>query len=341
MFKRLPEAGTAPDHTTRAHASKHAFLDWLSAPELRFGPKLPNVSRLALLPVIALTLAGTTLLACGSSDTPESTASEQTAPASTQVATQSISPTPGTTSDTPSNGRSSSEPTAPPAQTPTREVLTQEATPAPEPTPTPTPEPTSAPMPTATPEPQYDLAAVLAPHDFSEQPVHRTDDDGIPVYALNDIRDSEDFNYPLYGNIQGGANLPYPALASQLRAEISRAIGTATGEAIFDQRPSNSNVQNADKMARFVEGEIHKRMEWQVADATAEQMTVNIFTQFILPDPGFYPDEQNQFNHRITATVVLTLSAPSKSDYTKELNIFYEKAPRFSHLLGEPEVTAQ
>ena len=94
-------------------------------------------------------------------------------------------------------------------------------------------------------------------------------------------------------------------------------------------------------MARFVEGEIHKRMEWQVADATAEQMTVNIFTQFILPDPELYPEEQNQFNHRITATVVLTLSAPSKSDYTRELDIFYDKAPRFSHLLGEPEVTAQ
>ena len=30
MFKRLPEAGTSPDRTTRAHTGKHVFLEWLS-----------------------------------------------------------------------------------------------------------------------------------------------------------------------------------------------------------------------------------------------------------------------------------------------------------------------
>ena len=83
-------------------------------------------------------------------------------------------------------------------------------------------------------------------------------------------------------------------------------------------------------------------MEWQVADATDEQMTVNIFTQFILPDPEFYPEEQNQFNHRITATVVLTLSRTQQIPTTPGNSTSSTTRPLGSRTCSEnPRSTAQ
>ena len=229
MFEHLLQARPAPDrttfHTTRAHAGKHAFLAWLSAPRLRSDHKPPAVSRLALLPVIALALAGTTLLACGTSDTSEPTVSEQRTPASAQPATRSMPPTAGTTPDGPSNGQSASDtPTTQPREQTTREQPTKPAA-AQEtkPTPEPTAPPTKAPMPTATcRSPSTTSRAVLAP-STAPQPglgneiIQRMDDNGEPIYPLSEIKGGGDPKYPQYPSNTESGKPKYPGLASRLQ----------------------------------------------------------------------------------------------------------------------------
>ena len=141
-----------------------------------------------LLPAVALAFAGTSLLACGTSDTPDRTASEQTAPTSAQMATQSMPPTTEKTSDTPSNRRSNSEATTQPEATPTKAAEAQAPTPTPEPT---TP-PTDTPVPTPTPQPHHPFAQFLAPYDDEKNLVTRPTNDASenPIYPLNEIKRS-------------------------------------------------------------------------------------------------------------------------------------------------------
>lgn len=352
MFTRLQEAGT-PSNTETAptastHASKRHLHQWLED----IGPPAhPPVTRnrRTWLPAIGLAIIiSTTLLACGTSNTSERTVSEQTAPASTQMATQSMPPTAEKTSDTPSNGRSSSEATTQPEATPTKAAETQAPTPTPEPT---TP-PTDTPVPTPTPQPHHDFAQFLAPYsgETGDLVTRPTDDPSDkPVYPFNEIRlgGGQDLYYPAYTqfSVRGGTPLKYPGLTNDIQADIAVAISAAAAELIFeDNGPMpDQRIHTADHFRKDMNREIHKRMEWQLVEAAPEGITVRIFTTYISPDPVMWDREPTGAHYRITAEAFLSSvkTAESQDGNLYTLRDDHEYAPEFSHLVGEPVIERQ
>ena len=348
MFEHLLQAQPAPDRTTRARAGKHDFLAWLSAPRLRSDPKPPAVRRLALLPVIALALAGSTLLACGTSDTPESTASEQTASTPTQVATQSTSPTTEKTSDTPSNGRSNSEATTQPEVKPTRAPEAQ----APAPTSEPTTPPTDTPVPTPTPQPHHAFAQFMAPYDEKKNLVTRpADEDGQnPIYPFNEIRDlgEGDPYYPAYTQwpVRISHNtLRHPELTNGIRRDIAYAISDAAAELVLEDNGPvpEQRFYTPDDFRGDMYGEIHKRMEWQLVEASPDGITIRVFTTYISPDPLMVHTGPTIAHYRITADAFIksVKTAESQDGNLYRLRDDHEYGPEFSHLVGEPVIEKQ
>ena len=354
MFEHLLSADPVPDRTTplqtKAHAGKHAFLAWLSVPKLGSYPTPSHVSRLALLPVLALALAGTTLLACGGTDTSESTVSEQTTPTPAQVATQSTSPTAEKTSDTTSNGQSSSEATTQPAATPTKAAEVHATTP----TSAPTPEPTDTPVPTPTPHPHHDFAQFLAPYDSEGDLVTRPTDDASqsPIYPFNEIRLQStaqgrlDPYYPAYTQwqVRGGTPLKYPELANVIQRDIAYAISAATAEPVFEDNGPvpEQRLHTADDIHQDMDSEILKRMEWQLVDDSPKGITIRVFTTYISPDPVMWR-EPTRAHYSITAEAFLksVKTAESQHGAIYTLRNDHEYAPVFSHLVGEPVIQRQ
>ena len=79
---------------------------------------------------------------------------------------------------------------------------------------------------------------------------------------------------------------------------------------MFEQLPSDSRMPNAERLTLFLTEDLHKRMEWQVAETSADQITVNVFTHLIWPDPVDHPQAKVELNQHIKATVVLELVQP-------------------------------
>ena len=84
MFKRLPEAGRAPDHatvpSTQSNSSKQALFRWMSNVRLGTTPWPPSAKRHMAAPVFGLALVVSTgLFACGTASPAEQPTSEGTA----------------------------------------------------------------------------------------------------------------------------------------------------------------------------------------------------------------------------------------------------------------------
>ena len=351
MFTRLQEAGTPSNTetapTASAHASKHHLHQWLEDIGLPAAPPVTR-NRHTWLPAIGLAIIiSTTLMACGTSDTSDTTASEQTAPASTQEATQSMPPTAEKTSDTPSNGRNNSEPAAQTAPTPTKAVEVRAATPTPEPA---TP-PTDTPVPTPTPQPHHDFAPFLAPYsgETGDLVTRPTDDPSDkPIYPFNEIRNTGDGDpyYPAYTqfSVRGGTPLKYPDLTNDILGDITVAISTAAAEAIFEDNGPvpDQRLHTPKDIRRDMNGEIHKRMEWQLVEAAPDGITIRIFTTYISPDP-VWETEPTGVHYSITADAFVksVKTAESQKGNLYTLRNEHEYAPEFSHLVGEPVIERQ
>ena len=194
----------------------------------------------------------------------------------------------------------------------------------------------------------------MAPFNENGDLVYRMPEDGSdnPIYPFNRIRlgGDGDENYPEYRHLRHHTEgtLKYPELAGHILAKAMWEIKSLSAEQIRQQLTDEEKAAGAPFQANYLETMMHdqlrKRAEWQLVSSTPEEMTITIITYFIHPpevllNPGQEPD----VHFRITADAVIKSVNPAESQNGRiyRLKDTHDRAPEFSHLVGEPAVEKQ
>lgn len=89
--------------------------------------------------------------------------------------------------------------------------------------------------------------------------------------------------------------------------------------------------------------QLRNRAELQLISSTLEEMSISIMTYFMHPEMDFTQGREPVVSFRITSTAVIKSVNPaeSRSAPIYRLRKDHDRAPEFSHLVGEPIVEKQ